>query len=56
MSTTTRINVAAVMARHEQMLEQQRQNLGQLCARGVPGAWDVLVAIHGEPVRGKAVR
>lgn len=44
----TRLNVAARLDEQAQMLDRQRQNLGSLCAKGVPGAWQVLDAIYGE--------
>lgn len=54
MSTATRLNVGQIMAQQQQMLDQQRLNLGQLCAQGVPGAWQVLTAIYGGGVRVEA--
>ena len=48
MTTSTRLNVARAMEAQARMLDRQRQGLGVLCALGVPGAWQVLTAIHGD--------
>ncbi len=48
MTTATTLDVARRLAEQAQMLADQKRRLERLCARNVPGAWQVYDAIHGE--------